>query len=123
MSDPEQDFETFDNGLAQVLSTLLWAEANVPGTNFQSDIIMLRDVLQPRLSRLRSELEAARVKTDEYAQAYTDAKAEVERLRAALNRAGDRLAQVQPGVTEPWAFDIVPKAEQEIADALAEEKE
>jgi prefoldin subunit 5 len=50
-------------------------------------------------------------------------KAEVERLRAALNRAGDRLAQVQPGVTEAWAYEIVPKAEQEIADALAEEKE
>ena len=46
---------------------------------------------------------------------------EVEKLRDALNRAGDRLAQVQPGVTEPWAFDIVPKAEREIADALAEE--
>jgi hypothetical protein len=45
-------------------------------------------------------------------------QAEVGRLRAALNRAGDRLAQVQPGVTEPWAFGIVPKAEQEIADAL-----
>jgi chromosome segregation ATPase len=52
----------------------------------------------------------------------SDAEAEVERLRSALNRAGDRLAQVQPGVTEPWAYDIVPKAEQEIADALAEEK-
>jgi hypothetical protein len=48
-------------------------------------------------------------------------RAEVERLRAALHRAGDRLAQVQPGVTEPWAFDIVPKAEQEIAAALGEE--
>jgi hypothetical protein len=45
-------------------------------------------------------------------------QAEAERLRTALDRAGDRLAQVQPGVTEPWAFDIVPKAEQEIADAL-----
>ena len=46
------------------------------------------------------------------------AHAEVERLRKALDRAGDRLAQVQPGVTEPWAFDIIPKAEQEIADVL-----
>jgi hypothetical protein len=47
--------------------------------------------------------------------------AEAEGLRAALNRAGDRLAQVQPGVTEPWAFDIVPKAEREIAAALADQ--
>ena len=47
---------------------------------------------------------------------------EVDRLRAALNKAGDRLAQVQPAVTEPWAYDIVPKAEQEIADALGDWK-
>ena len=39
-------------------------------------------------------------------------------LEKALNRAGDRLAQVQPGVTEPWAFDIVPEAEREIAEVL-----
>lgn len=55
----------------------------------------------------------------------TDARAALRRIRerntkleAALNRAGDRLAQVQPAVTEPWAFDIIPKAEQEIAEVL-----
>jgi hypothetical protein len=67
--------------------------------------------------RLRKDLARA----DSDAQALYEA--EVERLRAALDRAGDRLAQVQPGVTEAWAYDIIPKAEQEIAAALAEEKE
>ena len=57
-----------------------------------------------------------------YKESLADVMQENERLRKALNRAGDRLAQVQPGVTEPWAFDIVPKAEQEIAAALAEEQ-
>jgi hypothetical protein len=42
----------------------------------------------------------------------------VKGLARALDTAGTRLAQVQPGVTEPWAFDIVPMAEREIAEAL-----
>jgi chromosome segregation ATPase len=80
----------------------------------------LRDRAEAEVERLREEL---RRQVNVMRVALDEANAEVERLRAALNRAGDRLAQVQPGVTEPWAFDIVPKAEQEIAEALAEEKE
>jgi hypothetical protein len=54
----------------------------------------------------------------EWADYTGELRDRVAELEAALNRAGDRLAQVQPGVTESWAFDIVPKAEQEIAEVL-----
>jgi DNA repair exonuclease SbcCD ATPase subunit len=50
-------------------------------------------------------------------------EAEVERLRAALDRAGTRLAQVQPAIDPActWALDIVPNAEREIVQALKED--
>jgi hypothetical protein len=43
-------------------------------------------------------------------------------LREALDRAGTRLAQVQPAIDPAcgWALGIVPKAEWEIADVLKE---
>jgi len=56
---------------------------------------------------------------DLYTRDLAAKDARIAELEKALNRAGDRLAQVQPAVTESWAYDIVPKAEQEIADALA----
>jgi chromosome segregation ATPase len=74
--------------------------------------------LTVRVEEAEAEVERLRAESESYRALAARRGAEVERLRAALNRAGDRLAQVQPGVTEPWAFDIVPKAEQEIADAL-----
>lgn len=48
----KQKLETIIRMNEQVLSTLVWAEEKVPGTNLQSDIIALRDVCLPRLKAL-----------------------------------------------------------------------
>lgn len=80
------------------------------------------DELEAEVERLRAESRLFEEAADNESRQAETLAAENERLRAALNRAGDRLAQVQPAVTEAWAFDIVPKAEQEIADALEEMK-
>jgi len=117
----------------------------------EQEVERVKQVLTKELTDALEEVERLRKERDEFNDLYDEAEAEVERLthdlhearlnpmqddeaeverlrgrvaglEKALDRAGDRLAQVQPGVTEPWAFDIVPMAEQEIAAALAEEE-
>jgi chromosome segregation ATPase len=110
-------------GLAKAIDEEMQPGAREFALAAVSDFIDERDALYRKQDELETEVARLRAYSEAMEHEVSENAKTIERLRAALNRAGDRLAQVQPGVTEPWAFGIVPKAEQEIADALAEEKE
>ena len=81
------------------------------------------------IETVREALTALRVYEHQYAgdlhgmaswTALARIEARIGTLGRALDRAGTRLAQVQPAidVSCTWALDIVPAAEREIAEAL-----
>lgn len=113
-TEPDKDVEVIRGGVAQVLRTLKWAEANVPGTNLQSDIIMLERVITPRLDSLDSRLLTAEGEGAELHKRYAEALRyaadwpEEENKRAALQERIEELTALLDEIVQVLALSDVP---------------
>jgi chromosome segregation ATPase len=96
------DLETVDETINRLQAEVADLKAQLWNRTHQADALRAAcDKALAEVERLRAEVEEQRKFRANAEEIVHIHKAEVERLREALDRAGDRLAQVQPGVTEP----------------------